>query len=199
MTKFIETRGIPDWIISDRGSCFKSRSFEQFCTTHNIEHIVNSTRHPQANGQVERANRTIVTLLKNKTTKKTPFSALHGYQPRFHQGVLGSLSQNNNEWKEPTEVQNEVSSNILEGQRAMFNAYNRKHIPGVNLDLGEIVVMQRAPALGQPSKLQSKYRDNPLQVIQKLNGDTYRVVEVAPEGQSTYATTAHISQLKSWK
>lgn len=144
----------------------------------------------------------------NKTTKKTPFSALHDYQPRFHQGVLGSLSQNNNEWKEPTEVQNEVSSNILEGQRAMFNAYNRKHIPGVNLDLGEIVVMQRAPALGQPSKLQSKYRDNPLQVIQKLNGDTYRVVEVAPEGQSTWGLpicakkngfvfgTAHLRQKK---
>jgi len=63
MTMFIETRGIPDQIISDRGSCFTSRPFEQFCTVHNIEHILNSTRHPQVNGQVERANRTIVTLL----------------------------------------------------------------------------------------------------------------------------------------
>lgn len=62
-----------------------------------------------------------------------------------------------------------------------------------------MVVMLRAPALGQPTKLQSKYREKPLQVIQKLPGDTYRVAEIAPEGQSTYATTAHISQLKSWK
>jgi len=51
MTEFIETRGIPDRIISGRGSCFTSRSFEQFCTIHNIEHIVNSTRHPRQTGR----------------------------------------------------------------------------------------------------------------------------------------------------
>ncbi|CAI6364870.1 unnamed protein product [Macrosiphum euphorbiae] len=223
MTKFIETRGIPDRIISDRGSCFTSRPFEQFCAVHNIEHILNSTRHPQANGQVERANRTIVTLLsmstedqrrwdakvnevermlnsaENKTTKKTPFAALHGYQPRFHQGILGSLSQNKNDWREPTEVQGEASDNIREGQKAMVQVFNRKHIPGVSLDLGEMVVMLKAPTTGQPTKLQAKYREKPLQVIQKLPGDTYRVAEVTPEGQTSYATTAHISQLKSWK
>jgi len=102
MTKFIETRGRPDRIISDLGSCFTSRPFEQFCEVHNIEHILNSTKYPQTNGQVERANRTIGTLLsmsisyqrswdskvnevermlntaENKTTKKTPFPALRG-------------------------------------------------------------------------------------------------------------------------
>jgi len=100
----------------------------------------------------------------NKTTKKTPFAALHGYQPRFHKGILGLLSQHSNDWREPTEVQSEVSNNILEGQRAMTRVYNRKHIPGVSLDLGEMVVMLKASAVGQPIKLQSKYREKPLQV-----------------------------------
>jgi len=103
-------------------------------------------------------------------------------------GILGSLSQNNNEWREPTEVQGEVRDNIREGQSAMTRVYNRKHIPGVSLDLGEIVVMLKAPAAGQPTKLQSKYREKPLQVNQKLPGDTYRVAEVVPKGQTTYTT-----------
>ncbi|KAF0751652.1 KRAB-A domain-containing protein 2-like [Aphis craccivora] len=154
---------------------------------------------------MERANRTIVTLLsmstddqrrwdtkvseverllnaaENKTTKKTQFAALHGYQPRFHKETLGSL---------PNTV-------MIGGNQQRL--YNRKHVPGISLDLGEMVVMLKAPAVRQPTKLQSKYREKPLQVIQKLPGDTYRVAEVSPEGQTTFATTAYISQLKSWK
>jgi len=81
----------------------------------------------------------------------------------------------------------------------MAKTYNLKHYQGQVFEPGEIVVMLRAPAQGQPTKLQSKYREKPLQVIEKLPGDTYRVAEVTTEGQSTYATTARVSQLKSWK
>jgi len=55
-----------------------------------------------------------------------------------------------------TEVQSEVSNNILEEQRATTRVYNRKHLPGVSLDLGEMVVMLKAPAVGQPSEIQRK-------------------------------------------
>lgn len=63
LTKFVEVRGNPDRIISDRGTCFTGRAFYNFCLQRGIKHTLNSTRHPQANGQVERANRTIVPLL----------------------------------------------------------------------------------------------------------------------------------------
>jgi len=120
LTKFIEMKGIPDQIITHRGFWFTSHPFEEFCKDHQIRHILNSTLHPQANGQVERANRTIVPLLSmsskdqrrwdtkvqdverllntaaNKSTSMTPYEALHGYLPRFHTGVLGSLSLNFN-------------------------------------------------------------------------------------------------------
>jgi hypothetical protein len=35
--------------------------------------------------------------------------------------------------------------------------------------------------------------------MEVLPGDTYRVVELAGDGHEVYATTAHVSQLKSWK
>jgi len=102
LDKFCGARGIPDRIISDRGTCFTVKAFKIFCDTRGIKHTLNSIRHPQANGQVERANRTIVPLLSimiedqvhwddkvqemerhlnsavNKTSEKSYFEALHG-------------------------------------------------------------------------------------------------------------------------
>lgn len=48
-------------------------------------------------------------------------------------------------------------------------------------------------------KLQAKYREKPLQVIEVLPSDTYRVAELGSDGHETYATTTHVSQLKSWR
>lgn len=49
------------------------------------------------------------------------------------------------------------------------------------------------------SKLQTKYREQTLQVMEVLPGDTYRVAELATDGREVFATTTHVSQLKSWK
>lgn len=55
------------------------------------------------------------------------------------------------------------------------------------------------PIPDQPTKLQGKYRERTLQVIAILPSNTYRVAEVASDGKELYVTTAHVSQLKSWK
>lgn len=223
MAKFCGDRGIPDRIISDRGSCFTSRLFVEFCRNKGIKHTLNSSRHPQANGQVERANRTIVPILSmstndqnrwdtkvadvermlntavNKTTSKTPYETLHGYQPRFHGGVLLEHSLTRNDWVEPTEQQRQARDNILTQQQQMKKLYDRRHYEGVTYQVGEVVVMLKPPTIGEPSKLQSKYRERPLQILRVLPGDTYHVAEITADGREVYATTAHVTQLKSWK
>lgn len=223
LKRFCDDRGIPDRIISDRGTCFTSRAFHQFCLDREIAHTLNSTRHPQANGQVERANRTIIPLLSmstsdqrrwdvkvkdverlmntavNKTTTKTPYEALHGYLPRFQSGTLPALSRTRNQSNSPEEVQAEVRENIVHEQMKMKDQYDRKHFDGIRYEVGEVVVMLRQPTAGQPSKLQAKYREKPLQVMKVLPSDTYRVAELGSDGHEIYATTAHVSQLKSWR
>lgn len=52
--------GCPKRIISDRGSCFTSFEFEEFCMEHNIIHVKAAVQTPRANGQIERYNRTIM-------------------------------------------------------------------------------------------------------------------------------------------
>lgn len=77
--------------------------------------------------------------------------------------------------------------------------YDQKHFTGVHYDVGEVVVMIKQPNAGQPSKLQAKYREKPLQIIEVQPSDTYRVAELATDGREIFATTAHVSQLKSWR
>lgn len=52
--------GFPSCIIPDQGTTFIAELFESWRKTHAIQHTLISTRHPRANGLVERINRVIV-------------------------------------------------------------------------------------------------------------------------------------------
>lgn len=49
----------PKCLISDRGTCFTSKEFEEFLEEEGVKHVKIATGSPQANGQVERVNRII--------------------------------------------------------------------------------------------------------------------------------------------
>lgn len=51
--------GIPASIVTDNGPQFLSYEFEEFMTEFGIRHIRTPVYHPQANGLVERFNRTL--------------------------------------------------------------------------------------------------------------------------------------------
>ncbi|XP_046409069.1 uncharacterized protein LOC124173948 [Ischnura elegans] len=46
--------GCPERLVSDRGTAFTAKEFEEFCGKNQIKHIKNATATPKANGQVER-------------------------------------------------------------------------------------------------------------------------------------------------
>lgn len=47
-------KGMPETLVSDNGTQFKSADFEQFCMENGINHITTAPFHPQSNGQAER-------------------------------------------------------------------------------------------------------------------------------------------------
>ena len=48
--------GVPNRIIADNGTQFKSRLFQEYCEDIGIQLCFASVAHPRSNGQVERAN-----------------------------------------------------------------------------------------------------------------------------------------------
>jgi len=55
--------GNPAQIITDKGTAFTSQEFKDYCETQDIKHLVITTGLPRANGQVERLNQTIISVL----------------------------------------------------------------------------------------------------------------------------------------
>ena len=55
--------GVPKAIISDRGSHFYNKPFENLMAKYGVKHKVATRYHPQTSGQVELANREIKTIL----------------------------------------------------------------------------------------------------------------------------------------
>lgn len=224
---FVDEFGLPDRIVSDRGPCFTSRQFEQYCQYNGIHHTLNSTKHPQGNGMVERVNRTILSTITtsmkdnrhkdwdlriketernlnnvvNKTTDKTPFEMLHGYSPRFNDGILRKVAElDAEEWRDPKEIQDETYKEIEKKQLKMKESYDKKRCRTMTFDPGEIVVVRRPPKpTGEPTKTQAKYR-GPLIITEVLPNDTYKVTQLEEKQKGRfYATTAHVSQLKPWR
>ena len=56
--------GIPQTIISDNGCQFDSQGFRSFCSSLGIKNKYSSPGHPQANGQTEVTNRTLLKIIK---------------------------------------------------------------------------------------------------------------------------------------
>lgn len=62
--------GNPRRIVSNGGSAFTSREFEEYCRTEGINHQLITVGIPRANGQVERVNRTLIPLLTKLSASK---------------------------------------------------------------------------------------------------------------------------------
>ena len=64
VTEFFSRFGTPEIILSDQGSNFQSELFKNMCGLYGIKQTKTSPYHPQCDGQTERQNRTLITMLK---------------------------------------------------------------------------------------------------------------------------------------
>ena len=69
--------GIPDVVVTDNGPQYSSNEFKTFAESYKYSHITSSPYYPRGNGEVERAVRTLKTLLKDV---KDPYLALLPYR-----------------------------------------------------------------------------------------------------------------------
>lgn len=222
LNSFIMENGAPDRIITDRGSCFTTNTFLRFCQNRGITVHHVPTRHPRANGQVERVNRILNAQLTiyaassieetenwdrflpeiqrnintsvNRSTGKAPFELLYGYVPRFADSTLDKVVQLASDVHDLDVVRHIAREHIEQSQQKMKEAFDKKHCVGDHLEPGEIIFV-RCP---NTAKLQPKFR-GPMVVVERVSGDIYRIQDLRREGTPVGLVDLHISQIRPWR
>lgn len=138
--------GVPEEIITDRGSNFCAELSEALFRLLGIDHVKTSAYHPQTDGMVERFNGTMMKALKRWTktqgqewNKGLPFimfayrevpHSSTGYTPfelMYGRDIRGPLDVLRQKWQEPEDKNNSTVSYLQEVYRFLETARNNAH------------------------------------------------------------------------
>jgi len=216
--------GNPKRIISDRGTAFTSHAFQDYCKHEEIKHTLITTGVPRGNGQVERMNRTIISLLTklslpkptewykyvdkvqqyinssfNRSIGTTPFELLIGQTMRLKDDFeLRDILRE----EDITRVQerkaalrDEARKNILKIQEENRKTYNQRRKPAKKLQVGDVVAIQRTQC-GPGLKVCPRFL-GPYKIITVLRNDRY-LVEKLGDHEGPHRTSTSIDHLKLW-
>ncbi|GFV15880.1 retrovirus-related Pol polyprotein from transposon 17.6 [Trichonephila clavipes] len=210
----------PIRIISDRGSAFTSKLFNDYYDEENIQHLQIATGVPRGNGQVERIHRTLIPVLTklslddstkwykyvdrlqrilnttiSRSTKWTPFELLVGIKMRNKEDILIKdllLEEMAKELLEQREfLRNDAKKNIETLQSENRKTYNRRRKKASLYKEGDLVAMQRTQ-FGAGLKLRPKFL-GPYKVTKVNSKDRYEVEKVGQhDGLNSTTTSADL-------
>lgn len=218
--------GLPNRIISDRGTAFTSSAFKDFCDNHGIKHVLNAVACPRANGQVERYNRTILNSLAkhidgndernwdaflgkiqlginnaiNSSTQKTATEALFGV--RLRDSICNQMDIGNEPAPESLQnIRQEISSNIRSSQEKQKQNYDVGRIPAPTYKEGDLIKITRTNFnnKGNSTKLMSKYI-GPFKIAQLLGNDRYKIVGIPglTKRNNKFETVVAADRIRPW-
>jgi len=198
--------GLPTIIISDRGTAFTSKQFEEYCKHNQIQHIKNAVRTPRANGQVERANKTILNYVramndnpkdwdltlhnlqwsvisqKNETSGFSPIDLVFNFNPidvvQNHLTAAIHAGLGKDEKESVIDNRNQALVNIASERAKWKQRFNKKHANPSIYSTGNLVVVENEPAAtGESRKLEPRYR-GPYIVVKVLGNDRFVIEDI---------------------
>ncbi|GFW52975.1 hypothetical protein TNCV_2899111 [Trichonephila clavipes] len=200
-----KTFGNPKRIITDKGSPFNSKGFDDYCTEEKIQNLQITTGVPRGNGQVERIHRTLIPVLtklsiddptkwykfvdrlqrilnstSNRSTKWSPFELLTGVTMRNKEDLyLRNLLMEEmvEELQEQrNQLRQDAKRNIQKIQAENKRTYDRKRKKAPRYQKGDLVAIQRTQ-FGSGLKLRPKFL-GPYKVIEVKPRDRYNLERV---------------------
>jgi hypothetical protein len=201
----IRHHGVPQSIVSDRGSVFTSNFWGALCYYLRIRRALSTAFHPQTDGQTERQNQTLEQYLRAYTNYQqddwvsllplaefaynnskhsqlgySPFYALYGYNPR----VNDRRPENKNRRFVPAAREHadelkalraEMANRLREAQRFQALYYDKKH-KNYEFRAGDSVwLIARNIRTRRPSKKLDFQRLGPYKVTQRIGNQAYRL------------------------
>lgn len=197
--------GLPEIIVTDRGSAFTSSAFSQFWTTNNVRHVKNAVRSPRSNGQIERINQSILNFLrttvensrnwdqhlrnlqwimnthKNSTTQFSPNDLVFDF--RLNDIIPNRLIQIVNDDKPEIEVdmierRKLACANIVTAREKWKKRFDSEHKEPKKYEEENLVVIENIPTnTGESRKLEPLFK-GPYIIKKVLQYDRYVVGDI---------------------
>lgn len=189
--------GLPEDIISDRGSLFMSRFWKKTCEKLGINMKYSTSFHPQTDGQTERVNQTLEQYLRcfvnhnqdnwvkllplaefaynnsiNASTGKSPFLANYGFHPRAD---LLNVKQQDFTIEYIVDGIEDIKSTLAEAQKKYKEYADAKRID-MEFNVGDQVwLLTKNIRTTRPSKKLDYRRLGPFKIIQKVGNVAYKL------------------------
>ena len=179
LDNWFTSHGLPELIVTDNGVQFTSSDFAQFLNENGIDHRKVTPYYPQANGEVERQNRTIMKAIKTIRAeggdwRKELNKFLKAYRSTPHSVTRVSPAELMYGRKMRTKLP-EISLKYTgcdEEVRSRDRKYKEKgkeyhdhkfHVKEGQVEVGDVVVLQQR----KENKLSSNFLSEPYKVIEK--------------------------------
>jgi RNase H-like domain found in reverse transcriptase/Reverse transcriptase (RNA-dependent DNA polymerase)/Integrase zinc binding domain/Retroviral aspartyl protease len=226
LTRVVGVHGLPDDIVSDRGSVFTSQFTRTVMKALGIKQNLSTAFHPQTDGQTERTNGILEQFLRcytnyqqndwseylywaelsynnslQSTTNQTPFYALHGYHPRFNikiPRVAASSPLAKDRLEELHRVQEDIAFQIKSAQETQEHYYNNKTKEQPKFAPGDLVMLKRTNIrTKRPSDKLDVKNLGPFKILEKINSRSFHLE--LPQSLSQLHPVFHVSLLEPYK
>ncbi|XP_053954964.1 uncharacterized protein K02A2.6-like [Anastrepha ludens] len=197
--------GIPNSLRADNGRQFVSAEFKSFCQTHNMELITTPPYWPQANGEVENMNRSLVKRLiiahNNKRDYKKEiqdFTLMYNVTPHGTTGTSPSELLFNRVIRDKIPGIQDLTGDMLDSAARdldMINKWKGKEkadtkrgVKEPDIEVGDKVLLRNVIF---PHKLTPTF-DPTEYVVKEVNGNE---VTIAANGKSLRRNISHVKRL----
>jgi hypothetical protein len=202
--RIIPIIGMPENLVSDRGSLFTSQFWSTFCYCLAVRRRLSTAYHPQTDGQTERQNQTLEYFLRsyvnweqddwvrwlpmaqfayNQATHSasgvSPFQALLGFKPDLRASVEELPQEHHRDAvsriQDIQKMRRFLHEKLAKAKDAMKRHYDKNHLEKV-FRVGDLVyVRAKHIETGRPSKKLDAKMIGPFAIIDKFGSQSYRL------------------------
>jgi hypothetical protein len=199
------SHGLPEKIISDRGSQFASEVMKEINRLLGIETALSTAYHPQTDGQTERINQHVEGYIRlytdyqqsdwadwlpmaefsynnrmQESTKNTPFMINYGRNPRMgFETVISSKKESVEDFLTRMKaIWDEAEASLYKAAEDMKKYYDRKRKDEKDIDLQigmKVWLDAQNLRTERPSKKLDHKRFGPFEIVQKIGSSAYKL------------------------